>query len=155
MTLKNRRFKQYLGAVGAICGSLLIALPAIAQTQPQPRARVIPPTPEQQQPASVVMNPINGKANIRLVNETGAAIVYQAIGDTNQRTLQGQSSVTLRNLNTPMTITFYRPDRGLLRIYPQVTSQPGLLEVRFAATTDLGQDKTTLTIQPTGAVYLN
>ena len=122
--------------------------------QPRPNSRIIPPTPEQQQGASARVRTANGRVNVRLVNDTGANVVYEVIGDTNQRTLQGESYISLEALDTPTTITFYRQDGGLLRVRSQAVA-PGMLEVRFAATTDLGADKNALTIQPTGGVYLN
>lgn len=117
-------------------------------------SRIISPTPEQRQAASAIVRPASGMVNIKLVNETGANIVYEAIGETNQRNLQGQTTITLQRLDTPSTITFYRADGGLLRVRPQAVA-PGVLEVRFAATTDLGIDKNSLTVQPSGSVYLN
>ncbi|MCL1475784.1 hypothetical protein [Argonema antarcticum] len=122
--------------------------------QPRPNSRIIPPTPEQRQGASARVRTTNGRVNVRLVNDTGANVVYEVIGDTNQRTLQGESYISLEALDTPTTITFYRQDGGLLRVRSQAVA-PGMLEVRFAATTDLGADKNALTIQPTGGVYLN
>ena len=121
----------------------------------QRRSSRIVPTPEQQQAASARINPVNGRIAVRLVNETGANITYQIIGDSNERSLPGESAITLQTLLTPTTITFYRPDYGLLMARPRTTAQPGVLEVRFAATTDLGMDKNALTVEPTGAVFLN
>jgi len=117
-------------------------------------SRAIAPTPEQQQAATAMVRPANGMVNVKLVNQTGANIVYEAIGETTPRNLQGQTSITLQRLDTPSTITFYRADGGLLMVRPQAVA-PGVLEVRLAATTDLGMDKNALTVQPTGAVYLN
>lgn len=122
--------------------------------QPRPNSRIIPPTPEQRQGASASVRTTNGRVNVRLVNDTGANIVYEVIGDTNQRTLRGESYISLEALDTPTTITFYRQDGGLLRVRPQAVAS-GMLEVRLAATTDLGADRNALTIQPTGGVYVN
>jgi hypothetical protein len=130
--------------------------PNTSPTTPQRRSsRIVPPTPEQQQAASAQINPLGDKISIRLVNQTGTDITYQVIGDTNQRTLAGQSQATLQTLNVPTTITFYRSDYGLLMARPQVSSQPGVLEVSLWPTTDLGMDKNALTVERTGAVYLN
>ncbi|MFB2917596.1 hypothetical protein [Aerosakkonema funiforme] len=122
--------------------------------QQRRNTRIISPTPEQRQAASAMVRPSNGAVNVKLVNETGADIVYEVIGETNQRNLQGESYVSLESLGTPTTITFYRADGGLLRVRPQAVA-PGLLEVRLAATTDLGADRNALTVQPTGGVYVN
>jgi hypothetical protein len=130
--------------------------PSTSPTTPQRRSsRIVPPTPEQQQAASAQINPLNDKISIKLVNQTGTDITYQVIGDTNQRTLPSRSEAILQTLDVPSTITFYRSDYGLLMARPQATSQPGLLEVSLLATTDLGMDKNALTVERTGAVYLN
>lgn len=112
------------------------------------------PLPEQQQPPSATVTPVNGRISIRLTNTTNAIAFYQVIGDTEQRTLAGKSQVTLQNLAIPTTLTFSRQDRGLLRTTTSATTA-GLLEVTFDATTDLAEDRTTLRVQPDGTVFLN
>lgn len=112
------------------------------------------PTPEQQQAATTTVRPVNGVVNLRLVNNSGADITYQVIGDTQPRYLTGNRSVTLSSIDTPTTLTFYRPDRGFLVVTPQPVS-PGVLEVRFNPTNNFTLDNTTMTVQPSGAVYLN
>ncbi|XWK87317.1 MAG: hypothetical protein U7127_24455 [Phormidium sp.] len=119
-----------------------------------PNQRSVIPTPEQQQAATTSVRPVNGVVNLRLVNNSGADIAYQVIGDTQPRYLRGNNSVTLSSIDTPTTLTFYRPDRGFLIVTPQPVS-PGVLEVRFNPTSNFSLDKTTMTVQPTGAVYLN
>lgn len=122
---------------------------------PAPGSVIQPPLPEQRQSPSATVMPMNGKVSIRLVNETGANITYQVIGDTNQRSLQGKSDVNLLDLSPPVSVTFKRDDGGLLMVSPQASSEPGMLEVTFMETTDLTTDKTTMTVQETGAVFLN
>ncbi|MBE9228012.1 hypothetical protein IQ264_21550 [Phormidium sp. LEGE 05292] len=112
------------------------------------------PTPEQQQAATTSVSTVNGVVNLRLVNNSGADIAYQVIGDTQPRYLTGNNSVTLSSINTPTSLTFYRPDRGFLIVTPQPVS-PGVLEVIFNPTSNFSLDKTTMTVQPSGAVYLN
>lgn len=124
-------------------------------TPPAPGSVLQPPLPKQSQSPSATVMPINGKVSIKLVNETGANITYQVIGDTNQRSLQGKSNVNLLDLSAPVTLTFKRNDGGLLMVSPQASSQPGMLEVTFTETTDLTTDRTTMTVQETGAVFLN
>jgi hypothetical protein len=182
--IKNIRSNK--GILGIICGSLLVAIPAISftsvalpesQTDPDPNTPAetapsndgnpgtprtddpaatpaTPPLPEEQQPPSATVVPVNGTVNVRLVNQTYTNITYQAIGDTKPRTLSGRSDVTLQNLKLPVTITFQRPDRGLLLVRPQ-SSEVGMLEVPMTETTDLGTDKTSMTIQENGNVFLN
>lgn len=97
----------------------------------------------------------NGKVNVKLINDSGAIITYQVIGDTAPRSLQGKSDVTLQALNAPVTVTFQRDDGGLLTVTPQPSSEPGVLEVRFKETTDVVQDRNALRIEGNGSVFLN
>jgi hypothetical protein len=180
----NKRYQKVLkstGLFGSICGMLtglpVMAMPQMADTElrfqlnssfwdcnsvpdncfpitPVSIAQ-IPPLPEPQQPPITVISPINHKVNIKLVNETGASINYQVIGETNQRSLPGKYNMTLLDLKTPTTVTFQRQDHGLLRVIAQPSNVPGTLTVNFTKTTDFSQDKTTLNIQQNGNVYLN
>jgi hypothetical protein len=115
---------------------------------------VNPPIPEQLQPPSATVGLIQGVVNVKLVNQTYTNITYQVIGDTKPRTLSGRSDITLENLRAPITITFYRPDRGFLQVNPQ-TSEAGMLEVTLSEATNLGVGKTVMTIQKNGNVFLN
>lgn len=129
--------------------------PTTPNTPTQPSSVIQPPLPEQQQAPSAMVTPANGQVSIRLVNETGANINYQVIGNTNQRSLQGKSNVVLKDLPIPVTVTFKRQDGGLLQVSPQASSEPAMLEVTFTETTELSIDKSTLRVQRTGAVLLN
>ena len=129
--------------------------PTRANTPTQPSSVIQPPLPEQRQAPSAMVTPANGQVSIRLVNQTGANITYQVIGNTDQRSLQGKSNVMLKDLPIPVTVTFHRQDGGLLQVSPQASSEPGMLEVTFTETTDLSIDKSTLRVQRTGAVLLN
>ena len=97
----------------------------------------------------------NGKVNIRLVNDTGANVTYEVIGDTAPRSLQGKSDVTLQNLSAPVTVTFQREDGGLLMVTPQASSEAGSLEVTFKEATDVRTDRRAIRIEPNGSVFLN
>lgn len=123
------------------------------QSEPTPGSVIQPPLPEEQQDPSAIVTPRNGMVSIRLVNETGANITYQVIDNTDQRSLQGKSNVMLQDLPIPVTLTFKRQDAGLLSVTP-ASSEPGMLEVTFRETTDLGTDKSTMRIQEAGGVYL-
>jgi hypothetical protein len=98
---------------------------------------------------------MNGLVNVKLVNQTGTAIKYEVVGETNERTLQGRSYVTLQLLKTPVNINFERPDGGLIRIIPQADSQRGMLNVTLKEATDLAADNRSLSVQDTGNVFLN
>lgn len=123
-------------------------------TTTEPGSTIQPPLPESQQAPSAVVTPVDGKINIKLTNATKAAINYQVIGDTNQRTLTGDADVTLQNITAPTTVTFERQDRGLLKVTTQTTSA-GLLEVTFDETTSLDESRTTMRVQADGIVLLN
>ncbi|MBE9018900.1 hypothetical protein C7Y66_10510 [Chroococcidiopsis sp. CCALA 051] len=131
--------------------------PPNTQVSPTPQVSpspIQPPLPEQQQPPSTTVLLNQGKVSIKLINQTGAKITYQAIGNTAPRSLPGKSDVTLKNLVTPTTVTFKREDGGLLNATGR-SPTPGVLELMLDATTDLGIDKQSLQIQPTGDVFLN
>ncbi|NEQ20891.1 MAG: hypothetical protein F6K28_17005 [Microcoleus sp. SIO2G3] len=117
-------------------------------------AQATPPLPEELQPPSATVVLVDGTVNIRLVNQTYTDITYQVVGDTEPRTLSGRDDVTLRTLKAPVTVTFQRPDRGLLLVSPEA-SEAGSLEVTLTETTDLDVDKSAMTIQETGDVFLN
>ncbi|MBD2208796.1 hypothetical protein H6G27_02785 [Nostoc linckia FACHB-104] len=102
--------------------------------------------------ATVALN--NGNVNVKLVNDTGANVTYQVIGDTNERSLSGKSDIVLQNLRAPITVTFQRQDGGLLSVNAQ-PSETGLLEVRLNETTDVAQDAKAMRIQSNGSVFLN
>lgn len=147
----------------ALCSSLLtlsgIAAPlmdeATAQTRPSTPV-VNPPLPSQQQPPIATLTPNNGAVGVKLINKTGAEIVYQVIGDTRLRTLGGRSQVVLQDLKTPVSLSFYRRDRGFLLVSPQVpTTAANTIELTLTETTDFAIDKTALTIESDGEVYLN
>ena len=122
---------------------------------PPPQPPLTPPLPSEQQPPSAMITPINGLVSVILMNKTAASINYQVIGDTNERSLPGKSNYTLRDLKTPVTITFKRQDGGLLKVTPQATAEPGILLVTYTETTSLGIDRSTMRIQRNGSVFLN
>ena len=184
--------EKQAGLVGAMCGCLLINLPAIAMPQnnlQQPPSGQSESIKQSERPASApdvqnqeypdsslnrqttpipvvqplqapiqapsgMVTPVGGKVSVQLVNQIGAPVTYQVIGNTKPRSLQGNSNVMLQNLPTPVTITFQRPDRGLVKVNLQ-SSEPGILNVTLTPTTNLSQDKLTVRIGKTGAIFLN
>jgi hypothetical protein len=150
-----------------------MATPAIvAQVNPNPSIFNEPPfnrTPRSPQPAApapttesepltpdVTMTPVNGKVNIHFVNQTGAEINYQVIGETQFRKLAGRSEMTLRDLPLPTTFTFRRQDDGLLQVTLQPdTPAPGTLTMLVRETTDFSIDRTSLYVDKNGGVFLN
>ncbi|MEG3847816.1 hypothetical protein QT971_15065 [Microcoleus sp. herbarium19] len=105
-------------------------------------------------PSGRVM-PADGMVAIKLVNTTNAIINYQVIGVTPPRTLGEQSEILLKNIKVPITLTYQRADGGLLLVNPQATATPGMLQVSFGATTDLGADTKSMEVQEDGKVILN
>ena len=101
------------------------------------------------------VTPASGTVVIKLVNTTNALINYQVVGVTPPRTLGEQSEIVLTNIKVPITLTYQRPDGGLLLVRPQATATPGMLQVNFGATTDLGVDTKSMEIQEDGRVFLN
>ncbi|MEG5057276.1 hypothetical protein QUB60_07385 [Microcoleus sp. A2-C5] len=104
---------------------------------------------------SARVSPAEGMVVIKLVNTTNALINYQIVGVTPPRTLGEQSEIVLKNIKVPITLTYQRPDGGLLLVRPQATAMQGMLQVSFGATTDLGADTKSLEIQEDGRVFLN
>lgn len=104
---------------------------------------------------SARVTPAEGMVVIKLVNTTNALINYQIVGVTPTRTLGEQSEILLTNLKTPLTLTYQRPDGGLLLVRPQATAMQGMLQVSFGATTDLGVDTKSMEVQEDGKVILN
>lgn len=182
--MKNiQPIRSSTGILGIVCGSFLIGVPAIPLAslamplfQPnsclehsvddldnQGRSRLsthcavsqsTPPLPEQLQDPSAVVVLVEGRVNVRLINLTYTDVSYQVIGTTEERILSGRHEVTLEGIQTPVTITFVRPDSGFLLASPQAT-ETGMLDVTLQETTDLGLDRSVMTIQENGAVFLN
>ncbi|NJK67031.1 MAG: hypothetical protein HC789_15950 [Microcoleus sp. CSU_2_2] len=124
-----------------------------------PSPNGMPPTPQDPPPRfpmpSGRVTPMEGMVAIKLVNTTNAVINYQVVGVTQPRTLGEQSEIVLKNLKTPLTLTYQRPDGGLLLVRPQATAMAGMLQVSFGATTDLGVDTKSMEVQEDGKVILN
>ncbi|WP_016950643.1 hypothetical protein [Anabaena sp. PCC 7108] len=135
-------------------GTSIIPPEQALQTR-SPNSRLQSPAPEQRQEPSATIVLANSKANIMLINDTGADVTYQVIGDTAPRILAGKSSTNLRGLSTPVTVTFQREDRGLLMVIPKAAKEKGTLEITFKETTDINQDKSAMIIQANGSVFLN
>jgi hypothetical protein len=135
-------------------------MPADEKPTPAEKPAGKPAAPEGTPPARFPMpgarvTPTEGTVAIKLVNTTNAIINYQVVGVTPPRTLGEQSEILLKNLKAPLTLTYQRPDGGLLLVRPQATATPGMLQVSFGATTDLGADTKSMEVQEDGRVFLN
>ena len=132
-------------------------------SQPTPAASPgpsgMPSTPTDAPPRfpmpSARVTPAEGGIVIKLVNNTNAVINYQIVGVTQPRTLGEQSEILLQALPVPITLTYQRPDGGLVLVRPQATAMPGMLQVSFGATTEVAADTKSLEIQEDGKVILN
>ncbi|NJR39974.1 MAG: hypothetical protein HC781_15565 [Leptolyngbyaceae cyanobacterium CSU_1_4] len=150
MSFLNRgiRATQLIGIIALVLpGWVMVPLPASA-SQPRLMAQVTP-TPDS------AMTPIEGKVNIRFINETGAVIEYQVVGDTEYRTLAGDGEMILRSLPVATSLTFRRTDSGLLRVQFRADDPPGTIVVRVSATNDFALDRTTLYIDQQGMIFFN
>ena len=176
----NLPFKK-ISLLAATCGGLLVSLATLGQAggpPPQPGKPVSQPaaTPAPGKPVSEPspamtpssdapparfpmpsgrVTPMEGMVVIKLVNTTNAVINYQVIGVTPPRTLGEQSEILLKNIKVPITLTYQRPDGGLLLVRPQATATPGMLQVNFGTTTDLGIDTKSMEVLEDGKVILN
>lgn len=114
-----------------------------------------PPLPENRsQPVASIM-PMNGMADVQLINNTNAIITYEVVGETQRRVLQGGEQAVLRNISLPATITAVRQDDGWLEMIP-LRSEQGMLEVSLdEEATPLDSTQGVLQIQEDGQVYLN
>ena len=181
MFRNNLPFKK-ISLLAATCGGLLVSFATLSQaggpppqqgkpvSQPTATEEPVSPTPAASPSGmpsttkdapprfpmpSARVTPSEGMIVIKLVNTTNAVINYQIVGVTPQRTLGEQSEIVLKTIQVPITLTYQRPDGGLLQVRPQATAMPGMLQVSFGATTDLATDTKSLEIQEDGKVILN
>ncbi|MEM7062006.1 MAG: hypothetical protein AAF572_02440 [Cyanobacteria bacterium P01_B01_bin.77] len=99
---------------------------------------------------------------VRLVNETAASITYEALGDTQPRTLTTGNETTLQNLNTPASLTFFYQDipkdrqigEGLLQAGLGIDNETGILDIVIRPTTNLDTDVSNIIIEPNGNVFV-
>jgi hypothetical protein len=155
MSFLNRGIQatQMIGIISVALPGLVVALPTPASasasvSQPQFIAQVTP-TPDS------AMTPVNGRVSIRFINETGADIAYQVVGDTEPRTLAGNAEMTLKDLPVATSLTFRRKDSGLLRVQFRADDPTGTIVVNVSATTDFTLDRTTLYIDQKGMIFFN
>jgi hypothetical protein len=117
-----------------------------------PQVQLAQPAP-QQQAALTAIAPQAGRVNVRMRNDMNTEVTYQVIGQTGQRTLAGGQEVNLQNLPTPVTMTFVRPDGGLVRVTPISGAEGGVLAIGLNEASGLNTSQTTLRIQGNGGVF--
>lgn len=99
--------------------------------------------------------PIAGKVNVRVRNNVGTQIVFEAAGYTFPNALSGGQSITIHDLPTPVTVKISRADGGLMKVHPLQTLQPGILDVEIDEASPLSDDSGTMRIQSNGQVVLD
>lgn len=111
-----------------------------------------PPLPETQQMVIATITPQMGRVNVRLRNATNTQVIYQAIGNTPQRMLAGREEIVLQGIPVPATVTFLRPDGGLVKVIAIASAEPGVLVLRLDEATGLNDSQATMRIQSSGQV---
>ena len=109
------------------------------------------------EPVATVV-PSRGTVNVRLKNDTNAAIDYQAIGYTENQTLEGGEKHTMINLPVPVVIRSARQDDGFIKIMPLADrDRDGVLEVGLEEDPEFYDDPNigVIRIEEDGSVYLN
>ena len=114
-------------------------------------------------PPPVMMIPVNeASINLRVENQTPAAINYEALGDTQPRVLTSGQETTLRNLNIPTTLTFFYQDaqkdrrlgEGLLRATLELDEDTNTLNIVVSPTRNLSADSSNIIIESNGNVFV-
>ena len=148
--------------------SLLIGLPVFAIAEAKADMRTDTPAEETPvynnidggadgEPVATVV-PSRGTVNVRLKNDTNAAIDYQAIGYTENQTLEGGEKHTMINLPVPVVIRSARQDDGFIKILPITDEErDGVLEVSLEEDPEFYDDLNigVIRIEEDGSVYLN
>lgn len=94
-----------------------------------------------------------GKATVMLMNNTGAEVTYEAIGQTPPRILAAGASARLDNLPMPITITAERQNFGLVDMMVTV-GESGMLNVGLERS-EFDEVQGALRIREDGFVFVN
>jgi hypothetical protein len=101
----------------------------------------------------------NNQVTLRLINRTGEAIAYEAIGNTPMRSLANNGTVMLQNLPLPTSLSFNYLDLGqpglskLLTINVAQTAT-GAIDVTLRKTMDATASQGYLGIGRKGGVFI-
>ena len=109
------------------------------------------------EPVAVVM-PTEGTIDVMLENNTNAAIDYQAIGFTENQTLEGGEKHTMVNLPVPVVIRTARQDDGFVKILPLTDTEGSeTLKVTLDEDEDFYDDDNlgVIRIEADGGVFVN
>ena len=101
---------------------------------------------------AVTIPETEGTVSVIVKNNTNAAIDYQAIGFTENQTLEGGEAHELQGLPVPVVIRAARQDDGFVTTEPMINDD-GVLEVALdeASERNLG----VVRIEEDGGVYIN
>jgi len=99
------------------------------------------------------LNAESGRATVLLVNNTGAEVTYEAIGQTPPRLLAADASVRLDSLPMPVTLTAERRNFGLVDMFVTVTDE-GILSVNLERS-EFDEVQGALRIREDGYVFAN
>lgn len=111
-----------------------------------------PPLPEQREAITVAL-PVNEQLSVDLMNDTGALLTYEVVGDTARRELMAGESAMLQGISLPATITLVRQDEGLIEVMTDV-SEEGVLKVMISPDASLDDTQGVLRIQEDGQVFV-
>ena len=109
------------------------------------------------EPVAVVM-PKEGTIDVMLENDTNALIDYQAMGYTENQTLEGGEKHTMVNLPVPVVIRTARQDDGFVKILPITDSEGSeTLKVTLDEDPDFYDDDNlgVIRIEADGGVFVN
>jgi hypothetical protein len=145
---------RLLGGLLVVSSLALLNMPAWSGGQNQKLGQQPAPVPPAQlkEPTTTVGLP-KGQVNITLVNQTGTVVTYQVLGDTAERRLPTNAKYTLRRLQTPTDMSFYRPDRGPIDATVQATAA-GELQLIFRRGPNFDRDNSFLSVLDSGQVFL-
>lgn len=104
--------------------------------------------------AIAVVTPMNNELSLSLMNDTGATVTYEVVGDTARRMLMAGESAMLQDIPLPATITVVRQDEGLLDI-SAVDTDDGMLQLSLMPEPDLDSTQGVIRIQEDGQVFVN
>lgn len=163
MKLTNLFNSKNPGLLGAVCSSLLLGafafpIAGIAQNTPtesnelQAQAQPMPLPQNQQMPVAYVL-PGNAPVAVEIINRTNTSITYEAIGETRDRLLGGGDEAMLLDLQIPLTVTFERPDGGLIQAEPEIIA-PGEIRIYLSEANNLDSDISNMRIDTNGSMYL-
>lgn len=115
-----------------------------------------PPLPEQRSQPIAKVIPTDGTIDVRLKNNTNAAITYEAVQQTQRRVLRAGEEVVLQNVPVPMTLTFVRQDNGFVEVVPTNASEQGLLSLSLDEdATPRDRNQGVIRVQRDGQVFLH